>query len=309
MMQRSSLLKKIITGVFVLILKIGLAQQDPQFTHYMYNTMSVNPGYAGQREVLSIIGLYRSQWVGLEGAPSTQTLGLHTPLRNKQIGIGLFVVNDKIGPSDEIYVDANLSYTIQLNKQEIKLSFGAKGGFHNLKTNWSKGKFQNPDVVFNENVNIFSPTIGGGLYLHSPKWYLGLAVPNFVTTSHYKDYRESLAAERFHYFLIGGYVFDIQENIKLKPAFLVKAVAGAPLIADVSVNALLYQKLTLGIAWRWDDSINGLIGFQINKNLFIGYAYDAITTGLRNYSSGSHEIMLRFELTQMSKRLLSPRFF
>ncbi len=309
MKQISSLLKSIVVLLFIVLSNAGIAQQDPQFTQYMYNTMSVNPGYAGQREVLSITGLHRSQWVGLEGAPSTQTLAIHTPLRNKQIGIGLSVVNDKLGPTSEIYVDGNLSYTIQISNNGLKLSFGVKAGFHNLSTDWSKGKYQNPDVVFNENISLFSPTVGAGIYLHSQKWYLGVAVPNFVTTSHYKDHKESLASERFHYFLIGGYVFDINENIKLKPAFLVKAVSGSPLIADVSANVLLNKKLTLGVAWRWDDSVSGLVGFQINKKLFIGYAYDATTTGLRNYNSGSHEITLRFELLQPVKRLLSPRFF
>ena len=309
MIKKSSFLKKLIVIVTIVWLNEGLAQQDPQYTQYMYNTMSVNPGYAGQRDVLSITGLYRTQWVGIDGAPKTQTLGIHTPLRNEKIGIGLTVVNDNLGPASETYVNANLSYTIPINYDKTqKLSFGLKGGFHLLSTDWSKGIYQNPDVAFQDDISLFSPTIGAGLYLHSESWYLGLSVPNFITTDHYDDFQESLAAERLHYFLIGGLVLDVSQSVKLKPAFLVKAVSGAPIIADLSLNALFNDKFTLGLGYRWDDSISGLAGIQISDELFLGYSYDATTTKLSNYNSGTHEIMLRFELQQLG-RLISPRFF
>lgn len=302
-------IKSFILIVFTTLLIIEVnAQQDPQFTHYMYNTMSVNPGYTGQRETLSVTGLYRTQWVGIDGAPQTLTFGVHSPLRNERIGLGLSVVKDALGPADEIYVDANFSYTIPLNDNDTKLSFGIKAGFHQLSTDWSRGIFQNPDAAFNENLNLFSPTVGTGLYLHSRKWYLGLAVPNFIQTEHYNGFQESVATERMHFFLIGGLVLDVSENTKLKPAFLVKAVSGAPLIADVSVNALFNDKFTLGLAWRWDDSVSALAGFQLNESLFVGYSYDLTTTDLNNYNSGTHEIMLRFELQKLG-RILSPRFF
>ena len=309
MIKTSSFLKKLIIVVIALWLNEGFGQQDPQYTQYMYNTMSVNPGYAGQRDVLSITGLYRTQWVGIDGAPKTQTLGVHSPLRNEKIGLGLTVVNDNLGPASETYVNANISYTILVNNEGTrKLSFGVKGGFHMLKTDWSKGIYQNPDLAFQEDLSLFSPTVGAGLYLHSDSWYVGFSVPNFITTDHYDDFQESLAAERLHYFLIGGLVLDATESIKLKPAFLVKAVSGAPIIADLSLNALLNDKLTLGLSWRWDDSISGLAGFQVTEGLMIGYSYDATTTKLNNYNSGTHELMLRFELQQIG-RLLSPRFF
>ena len=309
MIHKSSNIKGLIIAMLTLVVTLSsFAQQDSQYTQYMYNTMSVNPAYAGQRETLSITGLYRTQWVGIDGAPKTQTLGVHAPLRNEKIGLGLSIINDALGPANETYINANFSYTIPLNDYDTKLSFGLKGGFHLLDTDWSKGRFQNPDATFNENLSLFSPTIGVGLYLHSRKWYLGLSVPNFITTEHYDDFQESLAAERLHYFLIGGYVFDLSENTKLKPAFLVKAVSGAPLIADVSANFLFNEKLTLGLAWRWDDSFSGLAGLQVNKGLYIGYAYDLTSTNLNNYNSGTHEIMLRFELKKIG-RFISPRFF
>ncbi|OUR92163.1 hypothetical protein A9Q87_06670 [Flavobacteriales bacterium 34_180_T64] len=310
MIQQSSLMRSLILVVFTALLSLDInAQQDPQYTQYMYNTMTVNPGYAGQRDVLSVTGLYRTQWVGIDGAPKTMTFGLHTPLRNERIGLGLNVVNDQLGPANETYFDVNFSYSIRVNESgNTKLSFGVKGGFHLLNTDWSEGIYQNPDSAFSENLNLFSPTVGAGLYMHSNKWYLGLSVPNFITTKHYDDFQESIAAERLHYFLIGGYVFDLSENTKLKPAFLAKVVSGAPLIADLSLNALFNDKLTLGMAYRWDDSVSGLAGFQLNEGLFIGYAYDLTTTNLNNYNNGTHEIMLRFEL-QTVGRILSPRFF
>lgn len=309
MIQKSSLIKSLIL-VFITLLSIAVsAQQDPQYTQYMYNTMSVNPGYAGQRDVLSATALYRTQWVGIDGAPKTLTFGIHSPLENNRLGLGLNIVSDQLGPAIETSLDANFSYSIPMDiLGETELSFGLKGGFHLLDTDWSKGIYRNPDVAFNDNVNLFSPTLGAGLYLHSNNWYVGLAVPNFITTNHYDDFQESLATERTHYFLIGGYVFDVSNTTKLKPAFLVKAVSGAPLIADLSINALIDDTFNLGVAYRWDDSVSGLVGFQVSDELYIGYAYDLTTTNLSNYNSGSHEIMLRFELRSVGK-ILSPRFF
>lgn len=312
MIHKSSFIKSLFLVVFTSLLSIGaIGQQDPQYTQYMYNTMSVNGAYAGQRKVLSATALYRTQWVGIDGAPKTVTFGIHAPLRDDRIGLGLNIVRDALGPAQETSIDAHFSYTIPLDKKdELKLSFGFKGGLHILDTDWSKGIFQNADRLFSENLNLISPTMGVAFYLHSEQYYLGLSVPNTIATSHYDDFQESIATERLHYYLIGGYVFDINENTKLKPAFLVKGVSGAPLIADLSLNALFNDKFTLGLAHRWDDSISGLLGFQLNPGLFVGYAYDATTTGLNNYNSGTHEIMLRFELKDLTCRCqVSPRFF
>ena len=308
MIHKSQLQKGLVAIVFTLISAIGSSQQDPQFTHYMYNTLSVNPAYAGQRETLSVVGLHRSQWVGVDGAPQTQTLGIHSPLRNERIGLGLNIVSDALGPARETFVDANFSYTIPLNENDLKLSFGVKGGFHMLDTDWSKGIFRDPDVAFNQNLNLISPMVGAGLYMHTRKWYLGVAVPNFLETDHYDDFQESVATERMHFYVIGGYVFSLSETTEFKPAFLVKGTSGAPLIADVSANFWFQKKLTAGIAWRWDDSVSALVGFQVSPGMFIGYGYDLTTTGLNNYNGGSHELTLRFEVKKIG-RILSPRFF
>ena len=284
------------------------SQQDSQYTQYIYNTMSVNSAYTGQRDVLSYSGLYRTQWVGIDGAPKTLTFGIHSPLKNENLGMGISIVSDQLGPIREDYINLNFSYTIRLNRS-TELSFGLKGGLHNLSSDFSRGNsFQNTDVAFKENISLFSPTIGAGLYLHSTRGYLGLSAPNFLITEHYNNYKESLASERLHLFLIGGYVFNIDNDIKLKPAFLIKAVSGAPLIADLSINAMFNNRFVFGLAYRWDDSLSGLTGLQVNKTLFIGYAYDYNTSIGNKYTGGTHEVLLRFELQQINK-ILSPRFF
>ena len=312
MIKQTSLIKSLVLVIFTTLLsKLEVnAQQDPQYTHYMYNTMSVNAAYAGQRDVLSATALYRTQWVGIDGAPKTLTFGVHSPLKNDRLGLGMNIVSDQLGPSQETSVDANFSYTIPVNSNGLELSFGLKGGIHILDLDWTKGSFEDPedDLFEGNNINLISPTIGAATYLHSDKWYLGFSVPNILTTDHYDDFQESIATERLHYFLIGGYVFDVSKQTKLKPAFLVKAVNGAPLIADLSLNALFNEKFTLGAAYRWDDSFSGLVGFQVSDQLLIGYSYDLTSTRLNNYNSGTHEIMLRFELAKPG-RLISPRFF
>jgi len=270
--------------------------------------MAVNSAYAGQRDALSIIGLYRNQWVGIDGAPKTLSFGMHSPLKNERLGLGLSVVSDEIGPAQEDYVDLNLSYTIPFT-ESTELSFGLKAGFHNLSTDWSKGMmFESSDVAFNQNISLFSPTIGAGLYMHSNKWYLGMSIPNFLITEHYDDFRNSIASESIHYYLIGGYVFNLQNNIKFKPAFLLKAVPGAPSVADISLNALFNDSFTLGVSNRFNESFSGLVGFQLSQTFFLGYAYDYNTSIGNNYTGGTHEIMLRFELQKVTK-ILSPRFF
>ncbi|MCF8715161.1 type IX secretion system membrane protein PorP/SprF [Joostella atrarenae] len=283
------------------------AQQDPQFTQYMYNTMSVNPGYAGSREVFSITGLYRNQWVGVDGAPTTQTLGIDTPL-GKNVGGGLSIINDELGPSQETYVDGNFSYTVNTGVDH-KLSFGLKAGVRFLNVDFTEGNIEDPTDNNLQNINSeVLPTVGAGIYYHTNKWYLGFSVPNFFTSDHYDEVQGNIAAERMHYYLIGGYVFDLGASVKFKPAFLAKAVEGAPFSLDLSANFLIQEKLTLGLGYRWDDSVSGLIGFQLTPGVFAGYAYDYTTSELNNYNSGTHEIMVRFDIFN-NRRIKSPRFF
>lgn len=285
-------------------------QQDPQFTQYMYNTLSVNPAYAGSRGHLSVLGLYRTQWVGLNGAPTNQVLTLDGPV-GKNVGLGVIVTNDELGPSTETFFDANFSYTIRLDRDNQRLSFGLKGGGRLFNVDFSRGLFDDQtDVAFLNNIeNRFFPTIGAGVYYHTDRGYLGFAVPNFFSEEHYNGAAQQIATERLHYFLIGGRVFDLNQDVLFKPAFFVKWVPGAPIIADLSANFLIKETLTLGAAYRWDDSFSGLLGVDISPQFHVGYAYDLTTTDLRNYNNGTHEIFVRFELRSLAKRLKSPRFY
>jgi len=306
-----------------LVLKIALivipmlcinfyAQQDPQYTQYMFNTMSVNPAYVGSRGHTTITALGRTQWVGFDGAPDTQTLSYDTPLGyNDRLGLGFNLVNDKIGPSHETYLDVNLAYSIQPN-EEGNLAFGLKLGGRLLNINWQlSDRIEQADLTFEDNiVNRFLPTIGAGVYYHEPDWYIGLAVPNFLKQEHYDDNQilGETAVERLHFFLITGFVFDLSYDVKFKPALLFKGVSGAPVSLDISANFMFVEKFRAGLAWRWGDSIAGLLGFQASDALYLGYAYDLTTSNYNVANSGTHEVMLRYEIIR-SERMRSPRFF
>ena len=286
------------------------AQQDPEYTQYMYNTMSVNPAYAGSTGTLEATLLHRSQWVGIDGAPETQSFSIHSPLRNEMIGLGLSVVNDKIGPSNELYVDGNFSYSIPLG-YEKRLAFGLKAGMRMLNIDWSKGRYyNNNDVLLNQNIdNQMKLAVGAGIYYYTDKWYLGFSIPSFIENSYYDDVQESIDYDRLHYYLMGGYVFDLNPNLKFKPAFLVKAVSGAPLTADISANFMIAEKFVIGGSYRTDDSVSILAGFQISRSFYIGYAFDYTVSELNKYNDGSHEIILRYQFTKNQSKIKSPRFF
>jgi type IX secretion system PorP/SprF family membrane protein len=288
----------------------AFAQQDSQYTNYMYNTINVNPAYAGSRGTTSIFGMHRTQWVGLDGAPVTNVASINASINNSNFGLGISFVNDRIGPSDENAISADISYTIQTS-ETYKLSFGVKGTADLLNVDYNKlNKHNVSDSQFQSNIdNRFSPNFGAGVYFHSDKLYAGLSVPNFLESEHFDDNISATAKERMHYYFIGGYVFDLSSTVKFKPAFLTKAVKGAPLQLDLTANFMFNEKFILGAAYRWDAAVSGLAGFQVNQNWMIGYAYDAETTKLANYNSGSHEIFLRYEFKGKSERVVSPRFF
>lgn len=286
----------------------GFAQQDAQYTQYMYNTVNINPAYAGSRGVLSIFALHRTQWVGLDGAPTTNSVSLNTPLNNSRLGLGVSIVNDKIGPTHENTISADLAYTIPTS-ETWKLSFGLKATGNLFDLDVSRLNPVDSDPNLQDYSNKFTPNIGAGLYWHSSKAYLGLSVPNFIETNRYDDNDIAIYKEKINYYLIAGYVFDLNYNLKFKPALLTKVVEGAPLQLDLSANFMYNDKFTLGLAYRWSASISAMAGFQVSNGLYIGYGYDLETTKLENYNSGSHEIFLRFELFKNNKRINTPRFF
>ncbi len=292
------------------------SQQDAQYTQYMYNTVSVNPGYAGSRGHMSIAVLHRSQWVGLDGAPKTQTLNLHTPIGYRGAGLGVSVVNDQIGPTSETYFDLDLSYTIQTSK-DARLSFGLKASAHLLDIQFSElnqdlSNPGGPDPTLQQDIqNRFSPNIGGGVYYHTERFYAGLSVPRILETTHFDESSLSTAQEQMNFYFITGYVFDMNAFWKFKPTLLTKVVSGAPLQLDVSANFMYNDKFIMGAAYRWDAAFSAMAGFQISPSFLIGLAYDREITELGQavFNDGSFEIILRYDFIKVLDNMKSPRFF
>ncbi|MFH6998864.1 type IX secretion system membrane protein PorP/SprF [Flavobacterium sp. FlaQc-57] len=302
---------KFLTVIMMLTGLFCTAQQDAQFTQYMYNTININPAYAGSRGALSVFGLYRTQWVGLDGAPETSSFSVNSPINNSNLGVGVSLVNDKIGPTNENTLSADLSYTVQTSA-DFKLSFGIKGtaNLFNLDINKLNPEDQG-DPQFQDLKSKFSPNVGAGVYWHSDKAYIGLSVPNFIETNRYSDNDVAIYKDKINYYLMAGYVFDLDkyQYIKFKPAVLTKMVEGAPLQVDVSANFMFNDKFVVGVAYRWSAALSAMAGFQISDGLYIGYAYDRETTQLNNYNSGSHEIFLRYEFFKNNGKITTPRFF
>lgn len=300
---------KLFSFVLMFTAIASFAQQDAQYTQYMYNTVNVNPAYAGTRGALSIFALHRTQWVGLDGAPITNTVSLNTPFNDSKVGLGISIVNDEIGPSTNNSISADISYYVPIS-ESYKLSFGIKGTANIFNVDVTKlNPGDQTDPQFQNIDNEFSPNIGAGLYLHSQKAYLGFSIPNFIETDAYNDNDVAVYKERINYYLIGGYVFDLNPSIKFKPTFMAKMTDGAPLQLDVSANFMFNEKFTAGIAYRWSASLSAMVGFQISEGFYLGYAYDFETTELDNYNSGSHEIFLRYEIFKKNSKMVTPRFF
>ncbi|WP_300565320.1 type IX secretion system membrane protein PorP/SprF [Flavobacterium sp.] len=303
-------LRLIILGLMLNCL-IANAQQEAQYTQYMYNTSNINPAYAGSRGALSALVMHRNQWVGLEGAPVTNTLTIHSPLGdNSNFGLGFSVVNDKLGPSDENTISTDLSYTVPTS-ENFKLAFGVKGTLNIFNVDFNKVKLFNPtDNLNRDNIdNRISPNIGAGFYWYSQKTYIGVSVPYMLENSYYDNDVQYVASDRMHFHLMAGHVFDLSESVQFKPAFLTKIVKGSPLQVDLSANLWFNEKFSIGAAYRWSAAVSGMAGFQISDSWLIGYAYDKDTNKLGNYNSGSHEIFLRYELIHNYKKVVSPRFF
>ena len=310
----------LLTIVFIGLFIGGLsAQQDAQYTQYMYNTMSVNPAYAGSRGQLTIAALYRAQWVGLDGAPKTQTLNLHSPIRESRVGYGLSVINDDIGDGtvQETSFDAVISYTLDVS-QDAKFSFGLKVGGNLLNLDFSKlNNFDNEPISGDNIENKFSPNVGLGFYYHTDQFYAGVSAPNLLETDHFDNSQRDansvqfLSTERINFYFITGYVFELNPFLKFKPALLTKVVGGAPLQVDLSTSFLINEKFSLGAAYRWDAALSGLVGFQLSDQFMLGLAYDRETTELggTQFNDGSFEVFLRFELIRSFQRTISPRFF
>lgn len=305
-------IKRITVIVAIVLFTVSAkAQQDPQYTQYMYNMNIINPAYAGSYDALTLNFLGRTQWVGIDGAPRTLTLGAHAPV-GKNVGLGLSLVVDKLGPVEEQNLYGDFSYTLKMG-DDSKLALGLKTGITLFNANLSQLQTTDPnDVAFiNNNINKVLPNFGVGAFYYTDKFYAGLAIPNLLETFHFekKGGQVTRASDRKHFFLTTGYVFELSDDLKLKPSVMVKAAEGAPLSIDFSGNVLFSEKLELGLSYRLDESVSALINVRARKNLRVGYAYDYTLTNLGDFNSGSHEIFLLFNFDFERNKIKSPRFF
>jgi type IX secretion system PorP/SprF family membrane protein len=313
----------IVKGLFILLMvAAGLtskAQQDPMYTQYMFNTQTINPAYAGTWEALSFMTLARQQWAGLEGAPQTYTFSMQAPLKNERVALGLNLISDKVGLEKRFYVFADYSYLLPIN-EGMKLRLGLKGGFTNYSNNLSEYQTNAPnsgivDPAFQGEIDQkLAPNFGIGSFLYGKKYYVGFSIPKIINSSFENNYNNlSVSAELRHYFLIAGLVFDLGENLKFKPTMLAKATftseSGAPAELDLTASFLIKDKFWLGAMYRTGDSFGFIAQWIIDKKLRIGYSYDYTTTALQNFHSGSHEIMVSYELRFLKEMFASPRYF
>lgn len=306
-------MKKIIVSLLLGIVCTGelLAQQDPHYTQYMYNQSVFNPAYAGSKESLSLGVLYRNQWTGLDGAPETVTLFGHSRV-GKKLGVGISAISDRIGPVKENNVYADVSYTLDLGGKN-RLALGVKGGVTMLQNNLRSEIFDHvpdpndPAFAFDESSSFFN--VGAGAFYYTDKYYLGVSVPNFLQNTYIEKDNRKFGSDVMHMFLTAGYVFDLNEDWKLKPSTMVKMAANAPLSADLSVNTMWNNKLEFGLTYRLDDSFGAMVNYAVMSNLRIGYAYDYITSDLKVGASGSHEVIILFDIFSKKRVSSSPRYF
>ena len=287
------------------------SQQDAMFTHYMYNTLWLNPAYAGTRDAFTVTGIHRSQWVGFDGAPQDQTFTMHSPFANGKMGLGLSIQNDRIGPTRNTFIAADYAYHIKLNKKS-KLGLGLKGMVNIFNNNTGSLKLENqtqPDLAVAENYQTITPNFGAGVYYYRERFYAGISPPKLlenkmgIYTDNYNEIR--------HYFFIIGAVFNINKNLKFKPTCFVKATKASPIQGDFTGNFVINEKLTTGFMYRTGDGAGLLVNYSFTDQLTLGYSFDwsiANTTG--KYNVGSHEIMIRYDLISLTKpKIKSPRYF
>ncbi|NNF02409.1 MAG: type IX secretion system membrane protein PorP/SprF [Bacteroidia bacterium] len=314
--KNTSIKAIILTGFIALFAAQADAQYDPMFTQYMFNEMYVNPAYAGSRDQMSATAAYRNQWVGIEGAPETQTFSIHAPVRNKKIGVGLNIMNETIGVTQQLSIYGNYAYRVQTGDNG-HFSAGLQGGVISHQEMLANVAIVDKgDAEFSANTpKLILPNAGFGLYYNTDKFYAGLSVPRMIENdvnvyeAEGSMVKNTAKIKNFHYFLTAGYVFDLSDQVKMKPTAMIKAVAGAPVEADVNFNFLLNDRVWAGVGYRTGDAFTFLAQYQLNDQLRIGYSYDYTTTELNQYSSGTHEFTIGYDFAFTPNKVVTPRYF
>jgi type IX secretion system PorP/SprF family membrane protein len=297
-------------GLFMIasIMKVE-AQQEPMYSQYMFNLLQINPAYAGNRAVDNITNLYRKQWVGIANSPTTATLSWDRRKVNSNVGYGLQIYNDQLGVEKTTGIQAFYSYRLAFEKSSF--TFGLSVGALYYDAAFSKSVTTvGGDPLFQEDVKGILPTVGFGVLYSSDNWYAGLSAPALLQTKIISNFNTITSKSTPHYFLTGGYIFEVSSVVKLKPSLMIKAVSGAPIEYDLNLNTWFNNTLGLGISYRTNDSFVGMFELQVSPKIRIGYAYDYTISNLKTYSKGTHELLLRYEFgNSKSQRVLSPRYY
>ncbi len=296
------------------------AQQEPMNSQYMFNMLSINPAYAGSRKVMSTSCMYRQQWLGLNGAPRTIYASMDMPIKKEKLGVGMTVTNDKIGIMSQLNANLIGSYRIQVSTRAT-LAFGLQAGINQFNADYASIDFSKtsssllPDQAFSSSVNKIAPNFGTGVYYNSDKFYVGISAPKLIQNNFGAAYSSTKDKSSFrntqsrHYFFIMGYVFKINELYTFKPSILVKEVPGAPLEIDFNSNFWIQDIVGIGLSYRSKDALVGILEFQVNPQFRFGYSYDYPLTTLIKATSGSHEILVRYEFGYGKSNIKSLRYF
>jgi type IX secretion system PorP/SprF family membrane protein len=292
------------------------AQYDAMFTQYMFNEMYINPAYTGSKEAMAVNLTHRQQWVNFPGRPITTSFTLHGPLANDNMGLGISFLNEQIGKLNRNLVYLNYSYRLKVSEKG-KLCFGLMGGIHNQVNKLSELKATDVgDIQVSQNTpSILSPNFGAGIYYYTNKFYAGLSIPRMIDDSYMFDPAGSIiksnkfSASKFHYYLTAGYIFDINEDLKVKPQAMIKMVQNAPLQYDVNVNFLIKNKIWAGVSYRSAADVSVLLGLQVTPQFLVNYSYDYALTKIQKYSQGSHEITLGYLFSYKQRKVVTPRYF
>lgn len=311
-------MKKSILIIIVTLLSTicANAQYDAMFTQYMFNEMYINPAYTGSKEAMAVNLTHRQQWVNFPGRPITTSFTLHGPLANDKMGLGISFLNEQIGKLNRNLVYLNYSYRLKVSEKG-KLCFGLMGGIHNQVNKLSELKATDVgDIQVSQNTpSILSPNFGAGIYYYTNKFYAGLSIPRMIDDSYMFDPAGSIiksnkfSASKFHYYLTAGYLFDINEDLKVKPQAMIKMVQNAPLQYDVNVNFLIKNKIWAGVSYRSAADVSVLLGLQVTPQFLVNYSYDYALTKIQKYSQGSHEITLGYLFSYKQRKVVTPRYF
>jgi len=302
--------KRIIYSVILLFAAItAYSQQNPMFTQYMFNGVAINPAYAGSHDVLSLIALYRNQWVNIEGAPKTTTLTADAQLPNEKIGLALSVYNDKIGVTNNFGAYSCYSYRLKFKKFILALGFSA--GINQIAADFGNMDLSDnkPDPAFAQNISQLTPNFGAGVYLYSEKYYFGFSIPQLASNNIFGGDVSNQFSTAKHFFITSGYVFAVNQDIKIRPSVFLKIVSAASPEVDFNTNVWFYDRFAVGVSYRTFDSFDALLEVKVNRQISIGYAHDFTITELRKYSSGTHEIMLRYDFAFDKTKVVTPRYF